>query len=224
MAESSSRSNRSGGGNRSRSNSNRNRGGGNRGGGNRGGRRNSDRGSGGSGGRRFVKQKVPRRTSPPTLWEKFLNLFGLGPKRRPAPPSSAPNGNAAASLREAKSSDRPPRKKAPKKAAAPRQERPAHKPEKVEVTSTRLHVGNLSYDTTDDDLEKLFGDVGPVARAEVVVHNRSQRSKGFAFVEMENLDDAKRAAEHLHDREFMGRPISVGGAKSKRTTPSSDDR
>ena len=84
----------------------------------------------------------------------------------------------------------------------------------VAVTGSRLYVGNLSYDATESDLFELFNGVGTVQNAEVVTHRRSQRSKGFAFVEVQTVDEAKRAVEVLHDQEFFGRKLVVSGAKS----------
>lgn len=86
-------------------------------------------------------------------------------------------------------------------------------PELREITSSRLYVGNLAYEATEYDLEELFRGVGTVESTEVVTHSRTQRSKGFAFVEMTALEQAKRAAEQLHDTEFMGRKLVVTGAK-----------
>ena len=92
--------------------------------------------------------------------------------------------------------------------------RPSRKPEAVEVTTPRLYVGNLSFDATESDLFELFNGVGAVQNAEVVTYRHNQRSKGFAFVQMLTVDEAKRAVEELHDKEFLGRKLVVSGAKS----------
>src|SRR2546426_5495665 len=92
--------------------------------------------------------------------------------------------------------------------------RPARKPEPVEVTSPRLYVGNLSFDATESDLFELFNGVGHVQNAEVVSYRHNQRSKGFAFVQMQTVEEAKRAVEELHDKEFLGRKLVVSGAKT----------
>ena len=76
-------------------------------------------------------------------------------------------------------------------------------------------MGNLSYDATESDLFELFNGVGSVRNAEVVSHKRTQRSKGFAFVHMQSLDEAKRAVDELHDKDFMGRKLVVSGARSE---------
>src|SRR4030095_16575665 len=92
--------------------------------------------------------------------------------------------------------------------------RPARKPERIEVTSPRLYVGNLSFDATESDLFELFNGVGHVQHAEVVSYKHTQRSKGFAFVQMQTVEEAKRAVTELHDKEFLGRKLVVSGAKS----------
>jgi hypothetical protein len=92
--------------------------------------------------------------------------------------------------------------------------RSSRKPEAVEVTTPRLYVGNLSFDASESDLFELFNGVGAVQNAEVVTYRHNQRSKGFAFVQMNTVDEAKRAVEELHDKEFLGRKLVVSGAKS----------
>jgi len=92
--------------------------------------------------------------------------------------------------------------------------RSSRKPEAVEVTTPRLYVGNLSFDATESDLFELFNGVGAVQNAEVVTYRHNQRSKGFAFVQMNTVDEAKRAVEELHDKDFLGRKLVVSGAKS----------
>jgi len=94
------------------------------------------------------------------------------------------------------------------------QARTPRKPEPIEVTSPRLYVGNLSFDATESDLFELFNGVGHVQNAEVVSYKHNQRSKGFAFVQMQTVEEAKRAVTELHDKEFLGRKLVVSGAKS----------
>jgi RNA recognition motif-containing protein len=98
--------------------------------------------------------------------------------------------------------------------APSRSTRPARKPESVEVTSPRLYVGNLSFEATESDLFELFNGVGQVQNAEVVTYKHNERSKGFAFVQMQSVEEAKRAVEELHDKEFLGRKLVVSGAKT----------
>ncbi|MBN1316123.1 MAG: RNA-binding protein, partial [Anaerolineales bacterium] len=66
----------------------------------------------------------------------------------------------------------------------------------------KLYVGNLSYDTTEAELQKLFSEIGPVVSAVVITDNASGRSKGFGFVEMETEDAAREAIEKLNNHEI----------------------
>jgi len=97
-----------------------------------------------------------------------------------------------------------------------RSERPTgmRKPELVEVTSARLYVGNLSFDAAESDLFDLFNGVGLVQNVEVVTNRHTMKSKGFAFVQMQTVDEAKRAVTELHDKDYMGRKLVVSGAKA----------
>jgi RNA recognition motif-containing protein len=83
------------------------------------------------------------------------------------------------------------------------------------VENRRVYVGNLSYDVTESDLEELFKGVGAVRRIEIVYNRSTHRSKGYGFVEMIDIDEAKRTVEVLHDQFFMGRKLTVSGAKSQ---------
>ncbi|MGA0853298.1 MAG: RNA recognition motif domain-containing protein [Luteolibacter sp.] len=83
------------------------------------------------------------------------------------------------------------------------------------VESTRVYVGNLSYDVTEQDLQELFKGVGPVRSVEIVYNRTTHRSKGYGFVQMLNMDDAIRCVEVLHDQPFMGRKLTVSGAKAR---------
>ncbi len=90
----------------------------------------------------------------------------------------------------------------------------SRKPESVAVTTPRLYVGNLSFEATEGDLFELFNGVGQVQSAEVVTYKHNQRSKGFAFVQMNTVEEAQRAVTELHDKEFLGRKLLVSGAKT----------
>ena len=83
------------------------------------------------------------------------------------------------------------------------------------MENRRVYVGNLSYDTTESDLEELFKGVGAVRRVEIVYNRTTHRSKGYGFIEMLDIDEAKRTVEILHDQFFMGRKLTVSGAKSE---------
>lgn len=104
----------------------------------------------------------------------------------------------------------------PERTDRPRKEISAEPPVPQEITTTKLYVGNLSYDAAESDLFDLFSKVGAVKNVEVVMDRQNNRSKGFGFVEMENLDTAKLAAEKFNRTDFMGRQIVVSGAKTDR--------
>ena len=121
----------------------------------------------GGGRRRGNYQRVrgpqePAKTQKKTFWQRVAEFFGNGGDKKKAPPAQPRNG------------------------AQP--SRPARKPERVEMTSPRLNVGNLSFDATEsDDFFELFNCVGHVQNAEVVSYRHNQRSKGFAFVQMQTV-------------------------------------
>ncbi|OYU99438.1 MAG: hypothetical protein CFE26_25665 [Verrucomicrobiales bacterium VVV1] len=96
-----------------------------------------------------------------------------------------------------------------------RSDSPRREFERGPVESPRLYVGNLSYDVSESDLSDLFKGIGGVRNVEIVYNRNTHRSKGYAFVEMLHVDDAKRAVEVFHDQPFMGRKMNVSGAKSK---------
>jgi cold-inducible RNA-binding protein len=77
----------------------------------------------------------------------------------------------------------------------------------------KLYVGNLSYETTEDELQKLFIEVGPVVSATIITDRASGRSKGFGFVEMETEQAAQEAIERLNNHEINQRGITVSEAR-----------
>lgn len=150
-----------------------------------------------------------------TGFQKFLSIitFGLykpdaNPRRGTGQPQRTPreDGPVARSERDSRREDRQSER---------REKRERRAPVSAEVTGERLYVGNLSYDATESDLFELFNGSGRVKNAEVVVNINTQRSKGFAFVTMMSIDEAKKAVADLNNKDFMGRPLVVGGAKPK---------
>ena len=83
--------------------------------------------------------------------------------------------------------------------------------------SGKLYVGNIDYEITEIDLKELFGTFGPVKSARVILDRITGRSRGFGFVEMENLQDAKNAVAELDGSQNQGRAINVNIAKEKTT-------
>lgn len=79
----------------------------------------------------------------------------------------------------------------------------------------KLYVGNLSYTTSNADLEQLFSQFGTVTSAEVIMDRATGRSKGFGFVEMGTDQEAQAAITALNGKEFGGRPLTVNEAKPR---------
>ena len=81
--------------------------------------------------------------------------------------------------------------------------------------NARLYVGNLSYEATESELEDLFKGFGNVRSIDIIYNPRTYKSKGYAFVEMCLLEDARKAAEVLHGQPFMGRELMVSAASER---------
>ncbi|HWX43483.1 MAG TPA: RNA-binding protein [Blastocatellia bacterium] len=80
--------------------------------------------------------------------------------------------------------------------------------------SKRIYVGNLSYQTTENDLADLFGQLGEVASANIITDRDTGRSKGFGFVEM-GSDEADKAIAQLNGSELDGRTLTVNEARPR---------
>jgi RNA recognition motif-containing protein len=76
-----------------------------------------------------------------------------------------------------------------------------------------IYVGNLNYRATENDLGTLFSEYGNVESVKMIMDKMTGRVKGFAFVEMPNEEEANRAIEALHNKEFMTRNILVNKAR-----------
>jgi RNA recognition motif-containing protein len=79
----------------------------------------------------------------------------------------------------------------------------------------KLYVGNLAYTTTETDLQTLFAQAGAVKSVALIKDRDSGRSKGFAFVEMENQQDMQNAISTLNGKDFQGRDLSVSIARPR---------
>ncbi|MQA31704.1 MAG: RNA-binding protein [Luteitalea sp.] len=77
----------------------------------------------------------------------------------------------------------------------------------------KLYVGNLAYETTEDDLQTLFGQAGAVDTVRVMRDMATGRARGFAFVEMASEADAQKAIDAIHDKPFGGRTLTVNEAR-----------
>jgi len=79
----------------------------------------------------------------------------------------------------------------------------------------KLYVGNLTYNVNESDLEALFTPFGTVQSAQVIVDRDTNRSKGFAFVEMSTDAEAQAAIQALDGRDHEGRNLTVNEAKPR---------
>jgi RNA recognition motif-containing protein len=79
----------------------------------------------------------------------------------------------------------------------------------------KLYVGNLPFSSTEEDLIQLFGQYGNVEHARIIRERDSNRSKGFAFVEMEDPDAAQKAIDGLDGSDMDGRHLRVSLAREK---------
>ncbi|MGJ8655125.1 MAG: RNA recognition motif domain-containing protein [Akkermansiaceae bacterium] len=166
------------------------------------------------------RNRKPRQNKPKPLvlstWQKILIFCKLTSEDK---------------IRKQLQANRPPRSKAtpPTEDAKPartntRVAKERKAPQKVEVETPRLYVGNLSYDATEYDIEDLFKGVGSVKKVEIIYNRHTHKSKGYGFVQMLNVDEAKRAVDVLHDQPFLGRNLIVNGSKARKASdPNSSD-
>jgi RNA recognition motif-containing protein len=79
----------------------------------------------------------------------------------------------------------------------------------------KLYVGNLPYDTSEQDLQTLFAGAGTVETVNLMRDMATGRARGFAFVEMATDEEAQQAISMLNDRDFGGRNLTVNEARPK---------
>jgi RNA recognition motif-containing protein len=80
---------------------------------------------------------------------------------------------------------------------------------------TKLYVGNLTYETSEADLQSLFEKSGTVKSIQIIKDRDTGRSKGFAFVEMTTQEEAQNAIKALNAKDVNGRPLKVNLAKPR---------
>jgi len=88
----------------------------------------------------------------------------------------------------------------------------------------KLYVGGLAYSVTDQELEQLFTEQGKVTSATVIKDKFSGQSKGFGFVEMDDLKEGQNAIKNLNGKELSGRAIVVNQARPQEDRGSSPNR
>ena len=85
----------------------------------------------------------------------------------------------------------------------------------------KLYVGNMSFQTTEDDLKTLFSEFGEVSSVTIITDRETGRPRGFGFVEMEGADEAIAA---LDQKEFAGRRLTVNEARPRTSQAPSEPR
>lgn len=82
-----------------------------------------------------------------------------------------------------------------------------------------IYVGNLSYGLSQNDLQQLFAEYGPVKSVNIIEDRDTGRSKGFGFVEMANTEDGEKAIEGLNGQAVDGRNLTVNAARPREERP-----
>jgi RNA recognition motif-containing protein len=85
--------------------------------------------------------------------------------------------------------------------------------------STKLFVGNLSFKTTENDLQDAFAAHGTVVETNIMMDRMTGRPRGFAFVTMGSPEEAQKAVEGLHGKELDGRALTVNIARPREERP-----
>jgi RNA recognition motif-containing protein len=81
--------------------------------------------------------------------------------------------------------------------------------------SIKIYVGNLSFDSTEGELQGLFGAYGEVESAKVIMDQFTNRSRGFGFIEMTNREEGLKAIQELDSKDLGGRSLKVNEARPK---------
>ena len=85
--------------------------------------------------------------------------------------------------------------------------------------ATKLYVGNLSFTTTEGDLKEHFATCGTVVSCNVIMDKYTNKSRGFAFVEMGSQEEANKAIAEKNGADFQGRTLTVNEAKPREDRP-----
>jgi RNA recognition motif-containing protein len=87
------------------------------------------------------------------------------------------------------------------------------------MNQNRLFVGNLSYQTMENDLQDYFSQAGVVTSVNLMLDKVTGKSRGFAFVEFATAEEANKAVEQFHNKEFQGRALTVNVARPREERP-----
>ncbi|HUK83257.1 MAG TPA: RNA-binding protein [Verrucomicrobiae bacterium] len=88
--------------------------------------------------------------------------------------------------------------------------------------ATKLFVGNLSFNTTEGDILDLFKQAGNVVSCELIVDKFTNKSRGFAFVQMGSQEEANKAIAEFNGKELDGRALTVNEARPREERPRGD--
>jgi cold-inducible RNA-binding protein len=92
------------------------------------------------------------------------------------------------------------------------------------MNEAKLFVGNLSYQTRENDLQDYFSQAGAVTSVNLMLDKFTGKSRGFAFVEYGTPEEAAKAIEMFHRKDFQGRPLTVNVARPKEDRPPMEGR
>lgn len=169
---------------------------------------------------RPYRRRMPRQETPapkPSLLQRILGFFGFGKKKQ-----ESKNEKRNYENRKPKQNVRVAKGRSNQGGNPGARQEKRRRPASVTPTrNARLYVGNLSYEASEAELEDLFKGFGNVRSVEIIYNPRTYKSKGYAFVEMQKLEDAQRAAEVLHSQPFMGRELMVSAASER---PENNDK
>ncbi len=85
--------------------------------------------------------------------------------------------------------------------------------------TAKLFVGNLTVTATEHDLQDHFAQAGVVVSVNIMQDRMTGRSRGFAFIEMSSKEDAEKAIQMFHSKDFQGRPLTVNEARPREERP-----
>ncbi|MGO9568219.1 MAG: RNA recognition motif domain-containing protein [Desulfomonilaceae bacterium] len=90
--------------------------------------------------------------------------------------------------------------------------------------SIKIYVGNLSFDSGEEDLKTLFEAYGAVDSARIIVDQFTNRSRGFGFIEMQNREEGLKAIQELDSKDLGGRSLKVNEARPKASSGGGERR
>lgn len=82
--------------------------------------------------------------------------------------------------------------------------------------SNKLYVGNMAYETTNEELSELFSEYGNVSEVKIIFDRETNRSKGFGFITFDDASSCESAIEALNGYEFKGRTLKVNVAQDRK--------